>query len=165
MEPESKLIESFAELYRLLLEGERLDEFWVNRWSHSFLMEIFRSKLAPETKMPTEIREALRYIEQNLDDTTLDVEKIARRSGLSKYHFSRVFKSLVGQSPNAWLQNVRLHRAVELLETTDLPIKQVSRMVGFKEVSYFSNVFKRHIRFTPRYVRVHGRGSRLVARD
>jgi transcriptional regulator GlxA family with amidase domain len=61
----------------------------------------------------------------------LPVERLAARALMSPRTFARRFRSAVGATPAAWLNEQRLERARELLETTDLPVEAVAQRVGF----------------------------------
>lgn len=51
---------------------------------------------------------------------------------MSKRSFARRFAAATGTTPHAWLLNLRLSSAEELLETTDLPVEEIARRVGYR---------------------------------
>lgn len=73
--------------------------------------------------------------------------------GMSKAHFMRCFKEVTGHSFDAYLNHFRIAKAQLLLASTDKPISEVSRSVGFCDQSYFGLVFRRLIQVTPREYR------------
>lgn len=73
--------------------------------------------------------------------------------GMSKAHFMRSFKQMTGHSFDAYLNHFRIAKAQVLLASTDKPISEVSRDVGFCDQSYFGLVFRRLIQVTPRAYR------------
>lgn len=68
---------------------------------------------------------------------------------LSESRFSHLFKECTGESPKRYLLRVRLGKAQELLESTDLPVSLVSEAAGFADQNYFSRVFKRFVGKSP----------------
>ena len=60
----------------------------------------------------------------------LTVEDLARRAGLSTFHFIRAFKAGTGQTPHQYLRAQRIARAKHLLETTPLPVTEICEQVG-----------------------------------
>ena len=84
------------------------------------------------------------------------VADLARAAGLSRHHFSRVFKEGTGSSPGAYLAAERLAGAVRLLQTTDLPLKEVAAATGHRDAAYLSRVVKRAHGVTPGQVRRGG---------
>lgn len=95
------------------------------------------------------IREAKRYILENYQDPDLSVEKICRHLHLSPAYFSTMFKKETGQAYIAYLTDVRLNRAVELLMTTDDKTYIIAEKVGYPEQNYFSYVFKKKFGVSP----------------
>ncbi|MBC8052681.1 MAG: response regulator [Sphingobacteriaceae bacterium] len=91
----------------------------------------------------------LEYIESRISDHTLSVEDICREIGLSRTHLYRKTKALTGLSMADVIRNIRLKRAVQLLEQEKLNINEVAYMVGFLDVDYFRKCFKTEYGFTP----------------
>jgi len=67
---------------------------------------------------------------QHLDDD-LSVERLAEAAHMSRRSFIRAFRATTGSTPAAWVRSRRLDEARRLLETTDLPIDQISSSCGF----------------------------------
>ena len=91
---------------------------------------------------------AVQYIRKHYRDS-LTLEDMARQANLSKYHFTRLFKRSCGCTPHEFLILTRLNRAKHLLTTTDLPISQVAREVGYRSVTTFSNAFADRVGISP----------------
>jgi len=79
----------------------------------------------------------------------LDVDDLAKACQISKYHFIRYFKQHTGISPYAYLINVRMDYAKNLLTSTEEKIGTISEMVGYNDRLYFSKVFKGICGVTP----------------
>ena len=69
------------------------------------------------------------------------MEELAATLGLSPTHFYRIFKQHTGLTPYQYHMQVRLTRAQGLLRTTDLPIKEIARALGFESVFHFTSTF------------------------
>ena len=76
------------------------------------------------------IREAKLDIQDNFQDPALSVEKICRHLHMSPWYFSTMFKKETGQAYIAYLTDVRLGRAVELLMATDDKTYIIAEKVG-----------------------------------
>jgi AraC-like DNA-binding protein len=81
------------------------------------------------------------------EPVTLDI--LAHRLSLSKYHLQKMFRRQVGQTPNEFLNDLRLNHAKEFLRATDEPVARIAEAVGFENASYFIRRFKRHEGVTP----------------
>ena len=69
------------------------------------------------------------------------LREVAAEAGLSPFTLVRQFHSAVGTSPYAYILELRLARAKELLRTSDRPIRAVAERVGFRDPAYFSRLF------------------------
>ncbi|HEY1945962.1 MAG TPA: AraC family transcriptional regulator [Bryobacteraceae bacterium] len=71
------------------------------------------------------------------------VETLASIAGMSRSAFAARFTEVLGQTPMSLLKSARLHRARELLATTNAPVAQIARSVGFLGRSNFSRAFRK----------------------
>ena len=74
---------------------------------------------------------------------------IATACGLSSSHFARAFRKSTGMPPHAWLNDVRVERAMVLLRQRDQPLSAIAFECGFGDQSHFTRVFVRRIGLTP----------------
>ena len=98
------------------------------------------------------MRTAIDYICLNYAEP-LTVTQIARQCGLSASRFAHLFRSQTGETPQRYLELQRLHRACQLLEFTQEPIREIARQVGFDNPFYFTLRFKRQQGVSPRHLR------------
>lgn len=95
------------------------------------------------------IREAINFIKENYA-RDISVEDIARRTGLNRSYFGKVFKSAVGKSPQQYLIGYRMTKAAELLKLTAMPVAEVGEAVGYPNQLHFSRAFKGAYGVSPR---------------
>jgi transcriptional regulator GlxA family with amidase domain len=100
------------------------------------------------------LQPVFREVEATLDKP-LRVADLGRIVGLSLFHFSREFRRVTGQSPYAFILSRRIARGAHLLATTQLPISEIARAVGFKTHAHFTNAFAKTLGMTPRRYRLH----------
>ncbi|TVQ25770.1 MAG: AraC family transcriptional regulator [Spirochaetaceae bacterium] len=86
-------------------------------------------------------------------DRQIGVADLAAELGLSRSHFTRLFTATAGISPRAFLERVRIERAVDLLYNTCAPIKQIAVECGYVDAGYFTKAFLRCTGETPRTFR------------
>ena len=98
------------------------------------------------------------HIQANLDGD-LSLESLAKRVGLSPFHFHRLFRSAVGETLKQYSQRLRLERAANRLIIHDGTILDVALDSGFQSHETFSRQFKRRFQVTPRGYRQWGRGK------
>ena len=98
------------------------------------------------------IEKILSVIKENYS-TPLSNEIIAERLGYHKNHVNRLMVLYTGTSLHRYLQNYRLERAIELLETTAYPVSEIAMLVGFDDFSHFSKYFKKWVGYSPTEIR------------
>jgi len=88
------------------------------------------------------------WMEQHYAEA-VQLEDLARMALLNEEHFLRLFKQTFGLTPHQLLIELRIRRAGELLKTTDWPVAEICRQVGYVSVSSFSGRFKREMGLSP----------------
>lgn len=104
------------------------------------------------------INAALKYMEENLEKT-LTLQDLVNYTGYSASHFSMIFKSSTGHSPLSYFNELKIKKACELLETTDLKINQICCMVGIIDSYYFSRLFTKIVGISPKKYRINLSGQ------
>ena len=89
------------------------------------------------------------YIEAHLTED-ISLSDLALVAGLSKFHFSRLFKQAIGLTPHKYLLKRRIEKAARVLKQGDLGIADVAFMFGFTDQSHFTRAFKQVKGVTPR---------------
>jgi AraC-like DNA-binding protein len=87
------------------------------------------------------VAQSIEYLKKHLQ-RNVDVKALAKLAGLSPSHYSALFKHRTGYAPIDYLTRLRMHRACQLLDTTNHSVKSVAAMVGYKDQLYFSRVFR-----------------------
>lgn len=82
----------------------------------------------------------------------LTTSDLAKTAGLSRFHFSRLFRDEVGQAPYQYLTRIRIARAVELLRSGHHSVTEAALETGFRDMSRFSRTFRAHTGKLPRTV-------------
>lgn len=93
-----------------------------------------------------------RLLDDNVAQPT-KVQDAARACAMSASHFMRFFKMTVGQPFRAYLTGFRIAKARHMLSNSEIPIAEISELVGFCSQSYFGEVFRKTVGMTPRAYR------------
>ncbi|MDR1419703.1 MAG: response regulator [Treponema sp.] len=89
------------------------------------------------------VREALEYIETNYGDPDLSLQGLCRKLDISSSYFSACLKKHHDRSFVDELTAVRMTKAMELLQTTDLLTYEIASRIGFRDAHYFSLSFRK----------------------
>jgi AraC-like DNA-binding protein len=79
----------------------------------------------------------------------LDLDRLAKRAGCSRYHFLRAFAATYGQTPGRYLTYRRIERAKDLLRTANLTVTEICLLVGFSSLGSFSSRFSAIVGMSP----------------
>ncbi|MCC7666218.1 AraC family transcriptional regulator [Liquorilactobacillus satsumensis] len=83
----------------------------------------------------------------------IDAADIAEAGAVCRSRCFKLFKTQIGQSPNLYLMRYRLAKSCGLLVTTNITISEISELCGFQTLSYFSYVFRKELKQTPKLYR------------
>jgi transcriptional regulator GlxA family with amidase domain len=139
------------------------------RIEHQFSPEI-RQRFAP-SELPSH---ADTHRDEQIVDVQIDIAArigeplsladLARRHGFTERTLARRFKAATGTSVGAYLSQLRLQEARNLLRSTNLAIVDIAATVGIANPSHFSRTYKQQFGVTPRQYRTAVRGK-AFARD
>jgi AraC family transcriptional regulator len=114
----------------------------------------WRSCRSPVSGAPRDFRigRALRYMRDGVGGP-LDLDGVARVSGLSRPHFNHLFRACIGLSPRLYLNALRIEAAVGRLHQQDDGIGVISDALGFSAQSNFTRFFRQHTGTSPHQFR------------
>ncbi len=95
------------------------------------------------------LESTVKYLTDNIDNPSLVVEDLARHHAMSRTAFYRRMKEITGLSPVSFIRQLRIRRAIALLDKGSLSIAEVAYRVGFEDPKYFSKCFKAETMMTP----------------
>ncbi len=93
--------------------------------------------------------DAIRIIEQFMEDEGFDVQVLVKELGFSRTLVFEKFKVLIGKTPNEFIQMIRMKRAAQLIKDGNLKINEVAFKVGYSDPKYFSKSFQKFFKQTP----------------
>lgn len=119
------------------------------RFVYGFLVEIGKNiNFQKELKGVDVLDHCRDYLEQHyMEEITLDL--MAEKYYFNASYFSTIFKNYFGKSFSNYLIELRMHKAKELLASSDHKIKEVANKVGYKDANYFIRAFKKFYGYTP----------------
>ena len=132
---------------------QRINELFELRENarHQFAqaVEIDPERLTTSSEEQQLIERMLRVIGENMSNTNYSVDLLARDIGMSRANLYKKMQTMLGVTPNDFIRNVRLKHAAELLMKSQVPVNQLSLMVGFQTPRYFSQCFRKMFGVTP----------------
>ena len=112
------------------------------------------------------INKTFDYIESNLQNP-MTLEELAVVANFSKFHFNRIFQSIVGETPFQFILRVRLEKAAALiLINKNESISEIAHKCGFSDISIFSRNFKSYFQISASQYRLNkSNNSNLSQQD
>lgn len=110
-----------------------------------FLANLFEEE---EGEVHELISKVKRRIHENLSDE-LTVASLAEEYYVTPNYLSRLFKRVTGEGCNEYIIRKRIEQAKSLLAATTLKVGEISIMVGYRDMNYFSLAFKKHTGMSP----------------
>ncbi|MFB9275766.1 response regulator transcription factor [Cohnella cellulosilytica] len=107
---------------------------------------------APMTYHETIVERAIDYIKQNLE-LPLTLRDVANKHYLTPHYFGQIFKTVTGDNFTAYLTKLRMQKACELLKNPELKNYNISSLIGYSDVKYFTRLFLRSHGKTPKEYR------------
>jgi AraC family transcriptional regulator len=99
---------------------------------------------SPRSRYENQIHQVVTYITDHLTEN-LDLVQLASISHFSPFHFHRIFFALMGETPQEYVNRLRLERAANLLiKAPELSITRIALQTGFSSSSTFARSFKKH---------------------
>lgn len=118
----------------------------INEGLSSLLTLLMNESWNPdERRKASTKRQSLMAVKEYLDThyaQRITLDQLSHDFYISKYYLIHIFKEQFGMSVTAYLQNVRITHAKQLLRFTDKSVEEVGLSCGIGELNYFSRVFK-----------------------
>ncbi|MEC1520575.1 response regulator [Neobacillus niacini] len=102
-----------------------------------------------QIKVSPIVKQALAYIKQHYQDSSLTLERVAEELHITTVYLSRMMKHELGISYVGLLTQMRINKAVDLLKTSELSIRDIAEAVGYDSQHYFSTTFKKIVGVSP----------------
>ena len=121
--------------------------------SRNYRTETLSSKRVTKRQKDLErLAPALQYIEKNYTER-ITVSQLAKMLCLSTDRLGHLFHEGVGQPPLQYINEIRLRKAMHLLNMGEYTVTEVAQAVGFYDYNHFGRMFRRRYGCTPNQVR------------
>jgi AraC family transcriptional regulator of arabinose operon len=95
------------------------------------------------------------WLKENIE-RRITIDELSHYAGYSQSHLSKIFKKMTGQSPIAYFNDLKIRKACELLDNSNMKINQICHQVGIEDSYYFSRLFSQHMHISPQNYRKRG---------
>ncbi len=148
----SDRIDLFSEILRILGRGFSVETLEYINLCLNYLLASFthlsQFRWVKQTRENDPIAQSINFMLENLNKK-MKLGDIARETGLSASHYSRLFLNRTGHPPIDYFIQLKIQRACRLLDNYGWMIADVSRETGFDDQFYFSRVFRKVMDMSP----------------
>lgn len=102
------------------------------------------------------VKKAVEIVEENIGNTEFLIEDLCREMGMSRVYFYKKILALTDKTPSEFVRYIRLKRAADLLEKSQMFVNEVAFQVGFNDPKYFRKYFKEEFGVTPKEYKQSG---------
>ena len=141
----------------LLHQRKELQEIYWKAWSEKLnntQETTLEEKLTPSQHQIISydeqfMQQVMQVMEEQMENSELTVDEFAQLLNLGRSAFYQKLKSIIGLSPVDFIREIRIKRAVQLIDSGEYNFSQVAYMTGFNDPKYFGKCFKRRMGMTP----------------
>jgi AraC-like DNA-binding protein len=95
------------------------------------------------------IENAVKCVEKNVSVSDFSVEDLGTELGISRAYVFKKILALTGKTPLEFIRTIRLQHAAQLLEKSQLSVREIAYKVGFNNPKYFTKYFKEQFNVLP----------------
>ena len=145
----------FVELFSRLYENYRAHTAEGALLTKGYMIFILAEFLADLRRKDSESPTYNDYVSMFVDYTmnhyseSIDLNKVVRDYGISPSRFRAIFKHQMNRAPHEYIIDYRMEQAKKLIASGKFNISEVSFMVGYDDIHYFSRLFKQKVGCTP----------------
>lgn len=151
----------FEEIYQTLSMGfstENLEYSSICLWyllgSFKYVLQFKRGTPILKSDL---IEKSILYMHQHIDKK-INLSDLASHCGLSISHYSLIFKKRTSRTPIQYFNKLKIQKACQMLDFTDMHIKEISIYLNFEDQFYFSRVFRKEMGLPPLEYRKNKKG-------
>jgi AraC family transcriptional regulator len=149
------VLDALMEQLRAELGRKKASALFVQSIAQTLAVHLART-YAEETRAPAapsalpgfKLRQITAWMSAHLADE-FRLDRLAAQAGLSKFHFTRLFKAATGVSPSQYQLNLRMDAARRLLRETKRSVVEIALEAGYNNPSHFARLFRRETGLTP----------------
>lgn len=145
-------VQSAVQSIFALVTDTMYDEHRISVQLYRILAELSRQDGRGESVQNAAVLQAIAYMERHFFEK-LTIAQIADHVNLSEYYFSRLFRRCTALSPHAYLVNLRITMARQMLTVSQKSVERIAEECGFHSTTNFIRSFREHVGCTPKQFR------------
>lgn len=133
----------------------KVKSLFIDLWTY-LLREAYRLENPQMASHEEQLRKVKSYIDENFDKK-IALDNLSKAFYINKYHLIRLFKEYYGMTPIQYHGMIRLSKAKELIQFSDMTLSEIAYELGYSSLHALSRAFKNHENVSPSYYRQKNR--------
>ncbi|MDT8299725.1 MAG: helix-turn-helix domain-containing protein, partial [Spirochaetaceae bacterium] len=134
------------EIYKRLFQQPTMERT-LNRLEEVSLA-IIRRLGVKRSRHSSIVARIIAYVDDHYDEP-LSLKTLSYQMGISAPYLGKLFTEEIGEAFTTWLNRRRIDKAIEMMKTTDLSIREIAERVGYVNSNYFYKLFKKYMGLNP----------------
>ncbi|MDF1567553.1 MAG: helix-turn-helix domain-containing protein [Spirochaetaceae bacterium] len=143
---EAGIVGSYEEIYKRLFQQPTMERT-LNRLEEVSLA-IIRRLGVKRSRHSSIVARIIAYVDDHYDEP-LSLKTLSYQMGISAPYLGKLFTEEIGEAFTTWLNRRRIDKAIEMMKTTDLSIREIAERVGYVNSNYFYKLFKKYMGLNP----------------
>ena len=137
----------FQKLFEGFAKNDAFRDYDLSSLLDRVLIEIGRA-ISNEQNEKALYSKSIRYINE-FYSSPIKITDLAKMENVSMTTYNLHFKEQMGMSPTKYILSLRMHSAIELLESSKMSVREISAMCGYEDFNFFTKVFKKYSGVSP----------------
>lgn len=144
---ENRISNRFQKLFEGFAKNDNFRDYDLSSLLDRTLIEIGRA-ISNEQNENALYAKSIRYINE-FYSSPIKITDLAKLENVSMTTYNLHFKEQMGVSPTKYILSLRMHSAMELLESSKMSVREISSMCGYDDFNFFAKVFKKYTGKSP----------------
>ena len=143
---ELSIVGSYEGIYKMLFQQSTMEKSL--KWLEDTSIAIINQLSIKRNRHTHLVQQVLSYVESHYHEP-LSLKTISYELNISAPYLGKLFSDELGETFTTWLNRLRVEKAIELMKTTDLSIREIALKTGYVNSNYFYKLFKKYMKVSP----------------
>jgi len=143
---EMSIVGNYEGIYKMLFQQPTLEKSL--QWLENTSIIIINQLSVRRNRHAHLVQQVITYVENHYHEP-LSLKTISYEFNITAPYLGKLFSDEIGETFTTWLNRMRIEKAVELMKTTDLTIREVALKTGYVNSNYFYKLFRKYMGVSP----------------